>query len=277
MLFQPQLRQYCFMIQEPTKGATSKGENTNQYTDKYFLRIAYHKSRHVTYAVPCSKSRLQQNNCPLCKLAENPQYSNVQANILWGVNIWFPPMNVLTKAGLERYLTEYNPPTSIGSCVRWFMVPQIFTLLRAKLKAVSTPIDKILFRMEYCYPINIDTTLLVDPCPGYVRYGESTLKTPKLLTYNSLKSLSDSIQQAEKRNKEEALSGNTLTAPPIGLRPREIVDMGRAREIREALQRYTEARKQPPKEWIEELKEIEKRDKTKKLPHQLGKTRKIDI
>lgn len=42
-------------------------------------------------------------------------------------------------------------------------------------------------------------------------------------------------------------------APPIGLRPKSIVDAERIQEIKEAIIRYVLADKEIPKEWQEEL------------------------
>ena len=47
------------------------------------------------------------------------------------------------------------------------------------------------------------------------------------------------------------------TAPnPIGLRPRWVSAEHRLREITAAMQRYYDANKQPPFEWLEEMSEI---------------------
>ena len=45
----------------------------------------------------------------------------------------------------------------------------------------------------------------------------------------------------------------TVKAPPIGLRPRAIVDALRIKEILEAMVRYSDDGKYIPQEWVEEL------------------------
>ena len=50
-----------------------------------------------------------------------------------------------------------------------------------------------------------------------------------------------------------------LKTPPIGLRPRQIVDAHRLEEIFDALRRYYLDHKAIPIEWIEEFNEITKR------------------
>jgi hypothetical protein len=42
--------------------------------------------------------------------------------------------------------------------------------------------------------------------------------------------------------------------PPLGIAPRAVHDAMRANEIFNALLRYCEAEKTPPREWIEELR-----------------------
>jgi len=48
----------------------------------------------------------------------------------------------------------------------------------------------------------------------------------------------------------------TCDKPPIGLRPRWIVQSLRIREILEAIDRYVSAGKPIPKEWSDELNEL---------------------
>jgi hypothetical protein len=47
--------------------------------------------------------------------------------------------------------------------------------------------------------------------------------------------------------------------PPLGLRPRWIVDEHRLKEIKEAIERYCIAKTPIPTEWMEEFIEINKR------------------
>ena len=47
-----------------------------------------------------------------------------------------------------------------------------------------------------------------------------------------------------------------MNAPPIGVRPRWSWDEARVQEISEALVRYSEAKKDIPLEWIDELREL---------------------
>jgi hypothetical protein len=51
------------------------------------------------------------------------------------------------------------------------------------------------------------------------------------------------------------MNGETSTAPPIGLRPRWLVDEQRASEIVEAINRYAAMSKPVPLEWVTELQE----------------------
>ncbi|BDD79631.1 hypothetical protein [Burkholderia phage FLC9] len=51
---------------------------------------------------------------------------------------------------------------------------------------------------------------------------------------------------------------NENVKPPLGLRPRFIVAEERAREITAAMSRYFDADKEIPKEWHEELDELNK-------------------
>jgi hypothetical protein len=44
--------------------------------------------------------------------------------------------------------------------------------------------------------------------------------------------------------------------PPLGLTPKYIVEAKRLQEIREAIIRYCEARKEIPMEWVEEYNEL---------------------
>lgn len=45
-------------------------------------------------------------------------------------------------------------------------------------------------------------------------------------------------------------------APPLGLKPKWIHDAQRIREIFEAMERYSDAEKPIPREWIDELREL---------------------
>jgi hypothetical protein len=47
-----------------------------------------------------------------------------------------------------------------------------------------------------------------------------------------------------------------LKKPPIGLKPRWIHDSQRAKEILEAIERYTDSNMSIPKVWIDELKDL---------------------
>ena len=48
--------------------------------------------------------------------------------------------------------------------------------------------------------------------------------------------------------------------PPLGLRPRRIVESLRIREILEAMDRYSQESKRIPEEWIAELSELTARN-----------------
>ena len=48
----------------------------------------------------------------------------------------------------------------------------------------------------------------------------------------------------------------TVSKPPLGLKPKFIHDAQRVREILEAMTRYSEANYPIPIEWIEELKQL---------------------
>lgn len=48
--------------------------------------------------------------------------------------------------------------------------------------------------------------------------------------------------------------------PPLGLRPRHIAEAPRIQEIMEAATRYTEAGKQVPQDWLDELTELKARE-----------------
>lgn len=47
--------------------------------------------------------------------------------------------------------------------------------------------------------------------------------------------------------------------PPLGIRPRFLVDEGRAREIVQGMDRYIEAGVPVPREWLTELSELHDR------------------
>ena len=47
-----------------------------------------------------------------------------------------------------------------------------------------------------------------------------------------------------------------LQKPPIGLKPRWIHDSERAKEILDAMARYTDANMSIPKKWIDELRDL---------------------
>lgn len=47
-----------------------------------------------------------------------------------------------------------------------------------------------------------------------------------------------------------------LIKPPLGLMPRAIHDFNRIREIVEAIERYADAEKPIPLEWVGELKDL---------------------
>lgn len=47
-----------------------------------------------------------------------------------------------------------------------------------------------------------------------------------------------------------------MSAPPIGVRPRWSWDEARVQELSEAFVRYSEAKKDIPLEWIDELREL---------------------
>ena len=47
-----------------------------------------------------------------------------------------------------------------------------------------------------------------------------------------------------------------LIKPPLGLMPRAIHDFNRIREIVEAIERYSDAEKPIPLEWVGELKDL---------------------
>ena len=47
-----------------------------------------------------------------------------------------------------------------------------------------------------------------------------------------------------------------MEKPPLGLEPRWIHDSRRAKEIIDAIERYTDANMSIKKEWIEELKDL---------------------
>lgn len=47
-----------------------------------------------------------------------------------------------------------------------------------------------------------------------------------------------------------------LAKPPLGLTPRAIHDFNRIREIVEAIERYADAEKPIPLEWVDELKDL---------------------
>lgn len=47
-----------------------------------------------------------------------------------------------------------------------------------------------------------------------------------------------------------------MQKPPIGLKPRWIHDSQRAKEILDAIERYTDSNMSIPKAWIEELKDL---------------------
>lgn len=55
------------------------------------------------------------------------------------------------------------------------------------------------------------------------------------------------------------MSVNYNSKPPLGLRPREIVDRNRGVEILEACLRYMDVCKAIPDDWIHELKDINNR------------------
>lgn len=44
--------------------------------------------------------------------------------------------------------------------------------------------------------------------------------------------------------------------PPLGLEPRWVRDSRRAKDILDAIERYTDANMSIPKNWIEELKDL---------------------
>ena len=48
----------------------------------------------------------------------------------------------------------------------------------------------------------------------------------------------------------------TVTKPPLGLRPRHIVELQRMREIAQAIERYVDAGFYPPGAWLDELKDL---------------------
>ena len=49
---------------------------------------------------------------------------------------------------------------------------------------------------------------------------------------------------------------NQIIKPPLGLKPRYIHEAGRAIEIMDACQRYSDAEKAIPAEWVAELREL---------------------
>lgn len=52
------------------------------------------------------------------------------------------------------------------------------------------------------------------------------------------------------------MENNIVEKPPLGLKPKWIHDKQRKREIIEAMERYSNAGKPIPAEWVEELKEL---------------------
>jgi len=47
-----------------------------------------------------------------------------------------------------------------------------------------------------------------------------------------------------------------LKKPPLGLEPRWVHDSRRAKDILDAIERYTDANMSIPKKWVEELKDL---------------------
>lgn len=56
-----------------------------------------------------------------------------------------------------------------------------------------------------------------------------------------------------------------INKPPLGLRSRLVVESLRIQEILEAMQRYNNALVPIPKEWIQELEELNERQRLSKL------------
>lgn len=50
----------------------------------------------------------------------------------------------------------------------------------------------------------------------------------------------------------------TKEKPPIGLKPRWMAESDRAQEIVNAITRYNDAKKEVPRDWLEELEEVNK-------------------
>lgn len=59
------------------------------------------------------------------------------------------------------------------------------------------------------------------------------------------------------------MTDNTVTPPPIGIRPRFIIELQRIEEISGGIIRYLEAKRQIPIEWIEEYNELTSKYPTK--------------
>ena len=51
-------------------------------------------------------------------------------------------------------------------------------------------------------------------------------------------------------------SANEIKKPPLGVPPRWLHDSNRAKEILDAIERYTDANMSIPKSWIEELQDL---------------------
>lgn len=53
-------------------------------------------------------------------------------------------------------------------------------------------------------------------------------------------------------------SSSKAVKPPVGLKPRKTHDLTRIREISSAIERYVDAEKQIPADWLKELGDLSK-------------------
>lgn len=90
-----------------------------------------------------------------------------------------------------------------------------------------------------------------------VAIGLNTLYLAGYITYNDLRFLRGYPELTSKAEKiASKLTHNSIAKPPLGVASKDMWDRKRREDLAAAMDRYLEAGKKIPKEWLEEYNEI---------------------
>lgn len=104
--------------------------------------------------------------------------------------------------------------------------------------------------------------------PDDVYYMFKTLRESYLLTYNDIRYLEGEPELTAKSERIATVITKNKK-PPLGVTPRDRWDRKRQVDLAAAMQRYLEAGKKIPKEWLDEYNEISDRQEKENRPKTL--------